>query len=63
MQTSDMNKLARPDCPQCGGAGKIRVARSLENQAEFGMTPPPGQTNAPGFKWVNCGACGGDGKR
>lgn len=63
MQTGSMNKLARPECTQCAGAGKIRVARSLANQSEFGTTPPPGQGDAPGFKWVFCGACGGEGRR
>jgi hypothetical protein len=61
MKAAPMNKLARPACPGCEGTGAIRIARSLENAgvrerkdiAPFGV----------GFKWVDCPACNGGGRR
>jgi DnaJ-class molecular chaperone len=61
MQSPGMNKLARPTCRQCQGDGAIRLPRTHEMIAE--VSTPIGKSNAPGFKWVACQACGGEGRR
>lgn len=63
MQTGSMNKLARPECTQCSGDGAIRMARSLVLSRHFEVPAPSGKTGAPGFMWLRCEACGGEGRR
>jgi hypothetical protein len=58
-----MNKMAMPDCHNCRGTGKIQVPISLKMSREAIVEPPEGQTKAQGFAWVNCGGCGGRGRR
>lgn len=63
MQTSEMNKLAEPDCPHCVGAGRVLTPITLKLSTERIVEPPPGKGKVPGFAWVKCGGCGGKGRR
>jgi DnaJ-class molecular chaperone len=58
-----MNKLAMgPICPHCGGEGRIRVARSLDNAGAEDPRPAPTPAGI-GFMWLRCEGCKGEGRR
>lgn len=62
MRTGGMDKLARPDCTACRGAGKVRVPIELGRGEVSIIQPAPGQ-KVVGFIETPCTACGGSGKR